>query len=304
VSGTRIVGVGLCVVDHLYVVETLQFAGSTTRSSERLVSTGGMTGNALVQAARLGCEAHLLSALGQDPEGRFVRRELDDAGVETGRVVFSDALPTTVAVVLVHRQTGERHFIVPDRSGLESGAPDFDLTPIERDSVVLVDGHFSAQAMRAVQRARSVGATVVGDFSWPRPAYLELLPYVDYPIVPAPFADAYGDGDVERGAQRLSRRFGGCPVVTQGAEGGLFVRGGRLQRYPAEPTEVRDTTGAGDAFHGAFAAGLARGLGFEASIALAARAAAVCCSALGATQRLLGRDELATPRSRGPAAAP
>jgi len=301
--GPCVVGLGLCVVDHLYLVEGLDFARSRTRFSERLVSLGGMTGNALVQAARLGCEAHLLSVLGSDPEGGFARSELERAGVEAGRVAFSDRFPTTVAVVLVERETGERRFIVPDRTLLESSAPDFDLTPIGRHSILLIDGHFPEQALRAVRRARDAGATVVGDFSQPRPAYLELLPYVDHPIVPAEFADAYGAGDPERAARRLWEEFGGCPVVTLGAEGGLFVRDGRLGRYEAEPARVRDTTGAGDAFHGAFAAGLAWGLDFEAAVALAARAAAVCCTALGGTGRLLTREEAFAPRGPGSPAA-
>jgi len=302
--GRRVVGLGLCVVDHLYVVDGLDFVQPRTRSSERLVSTGGMTGNALVQAARLGCEAHLLSVLGRDSDGCFARSELERAGVTTSRVVLSDRLPTTVAVVLVDQRTGERRFIVPDRAPVESSAPDFDLTPIDRHSILLIDGHFSEQAMRAARRARARGATVIGDFNQPRPAYLELLPYVDHPIVSAEFADAYAAGDPERAVRRLWEEFGGAPVVTLGAAGGLFVRDGTLGRYDAEPAEVRDTTGAGDAFHGAFAAGLAWGLDFAASLALAARAAAVCCTALGGTGRLLTRDEAFTPRNRGPAAAP
>lgn len=300
----RIVGLGLCVVDHLYVVEGLDFTRPRTRSSERLVSTGGMTGNALVQAARLGCETHLLSVLGRDPEGCFARSELERHGVATGRVVVSDRLPTTVAVVLVDQRTGERRFIVPDRTGVETGVPDFDLTPIDDHGILLVDGHFPEQALRAVRHARAAGATVIGDFNQPRPACLELLPHVEHPIVSAEFADAYGAGDPERAARRLWEEFGGRPVVTLGAAGGLFVCDGRLGRYAAEPTRVRDTTGAGDAFHGAFAAGLAWGLDFEASLALAARAAAVCCSALGGTGRLLTREEAFAPRSAGPAAGP
>jgi sulfofructose kinase len=64
---------------------------------------------------------------------------------------------------------------------------------------------------------------------------------------------------------------------------------------------VRDTTGAGDAFHGAFAAAIAHEYEFEAAIALAAHAAAVCCTALGATGNLLGGP---IPRNRARVAAP
>ena len=208
--------------------------------------------------------------------------------------------PTTVSVVLVAKRGGERRFIVPDRRRLERRAPDFELAAIRPRCVLLVDGHFPEQALRAAERARAVGATVIGDFSLPRPASLKLLPYVDFPIVPLEFAEAYGDGDPHRALRRLRDRFGGNPVVTTGRSGGLYFRGRRIRRYRAQPVRVRDTTGAGDAFHGAFAAGLAHGLEFEAAIALAARAAAVCCSALGATSTLLTGP---IPRSRARAAA-
>jgi len=304
VDARRVVGLGLCVVDHLYVVESLDLAEPRIRSLERLVATGGMTGNAVVQAARLGCEAHLLTVLGADPDGHDLLRRLADHGVATAGVVLSPSVPTTVAVVLVERGSGERRFVVPYRREVERDAPALELTPIDRRATLLVDGHFPGQALRAVRRARDLGAVVVGDFSLPRPDALELLPFVDHAIVPREFAEAFGDGDPERALRRLGERFGGSPVVTLGGDGGIYLRDGRIHRYPADAVPVRDTTGAGDAFHGAFAAGLCHGLAFEDAIALAARAAAVCCTALGGTGRLLTREEMVTPRSPGSAGAP
>jgi len=287
----RVVGLGLCVVDHLYVVDSFEFEESRIRTSERLESTGGMTGNALVQAARLRCNAHLLSVLGDDPTGRGLRRAVGRLGVKTGRVVLSASSKTTVAVVLVHRYSGERRLVVPDRRSLERSAPPLDLAPIERRTLLLLDGHYPTQALRAAKRARQVGATVVGDFSRPGPASEKLLPWVDYPIVPQEFAEAYAGESAAVALRQLRDRFGGHPVVTQGAAGGIYLEGDRVRRYRAKPVRVRDTTGAGDAFHGAFAAGLYHGLDFEESIDLAARAAAVCCTALGATTRLLDREQ-------------
>ena len=65
--------------------------------------------------------------------------------------------------------------------------------------------------------------------------------------------------------------------------------------------KVRDTTGAGDVFHGALAAGLCAGTDLPAALDLAARAAALNCTALGATSKLLGGP---IPRSRARVAAP
>ena len=106
----RVVGLGLCVVDHLYRVDGLDLSSGRLRYRERRVANGGMTATALAQAAALGCDAHLLSAVGDDPEGRFLRRTLRGLGVHTGRLVLSKRTPTTVAVVLVEAKSGERRF--------------------------------------------------------------------------------------------------------------------------------------------------------------------------------------------------
>jgi len=293
----RVVGLGLCVIDHLYLVDGLDLAAGRLRYRERKVASGGMTATALAQAAALGCEAHLLSAVGDDPEGRFVRRALRQLGVRTRRLVLSPAIQTTFAVVLVDRRSGERRFVVADRRRIEAAAPALDLAPIARGAVLLVDGHFSAQAARAVRRAREVGASVVGDFHRDTPAVRRLLPWVDHAIVPLEFAQSRG-GDPRRTLLELARVCRGTPVVTLGERGGITLERGRVRRVRAFPTRVVDTTGAGDALHGAFAAGLAHGLPFAACLELGARAAARSCTALGGTAALLPLSELRELRAR------
>jgi sulfofructose kinase len=277
----------LCVVDHVYLVDKLDLSSDRMRFSKRLVGTGGMMGTALAQAASLGGSAHALSLLGDDVDGQFVRRSLTALGVKTQLLLLSPDFETTVAVVLVEGKTGERRFIVPDRRALESEVPDFDLTLIDRDATLMVDGHFPHQALRAVRRAREVGASVIGDFHRPSPGVRELLPYVDYPIVPLEFAGLFSAGGPQRAIEKLADEYGGTPIVTMGEEGGLYLDQGRVCQYAARRVHAIDTTGAGDVFHGAFAVGLARGLGLVESIDLAVRAASLCCTALGGTGRLM-----------------
>ena len=74
----RVVGLGLCVVDHLYVVEDLWLAAPRTRFTDRHVSSGGMIGTALAQAAALGCNTHALSVLGDDAEAHDPRPVVGD----------------------------------------------------------------------------------------------------------------------------------------------------------------------------------------------------------------------------------
>lgn len=286
-----VVGLGLCVVDHVYLVDELGSSEIRTRFTERLVAAGGMVCTAIAQAAHLGCDAHVLSVVGDDADGRMIRKSLKAFGVKTRRLLLLRESETTVAVVLVARRGGERRFIVPDRRALERGVPDFDLRPIRSDCVLMVDGHFPAQALRAVRRARKLGATVIGDFHRPSPAVRRLLPFVDFPIVPQEFVDHFADGDPHRAIRELAERYGGNPIVTLGVKGGIHWETGRARRYRARRVKVVDTTGAGDVFHGAFATALTRGATVRDAIALGVRAASLCCTALGGTGRLMSRAE-------------
>jgi sulfofructose kinase len=240
-----------------------------------------MVTTAMAEAARLGCAAQLVSVLGDDEPGRLVRRQLRAAGVGTRYLVRSDRIPTTVALVFVARRGGERRFVVADRAAIERRAPPVDLAGIRRGAVLLIDGHFARDARRAVRRAAERAVPVVADFHRPTRDALALLPFVDHAIVPESFAAAFTPGRPRDTLYRLRDEFGCNAVLTRGARGGLWLEGARVRRFQSPRVRVRDTTGAGDAFHGAFAAGLAQGLPLARNLARAARSGARCCGALG-----------------------
>jgi len=193
--------------------------------------------------------------------------------------------------VMIRARDGERRFVTAHRARFERRVPAFDLAALRPGGVLLIDGHFPSQALRAARRARALGAPVVADFSDPRSDYLDLLPWVDYAVVPEAFVRKWSPGDPEHALRRLHREFGGSPVVTLGARGGIYWHEGRVRRYRSPRVRVVDTTGAGDVFHGAFAAGLAHGLPLPEIVARAAFAGALACTALGATTRLASRRE-------------
>lgn len=295
----RVVGVGLSVLDHLYVVDDDRLPGIRTRYHALRISPGGMVSTAVAQAAQLGCEAHLLSALGADASAREILRELRSQGVRTRRVVQSPKCRTDVAAVIVHRKSGARRFLVPDRRALERDAPDFDLSVIRAGTLLLVDGHFPRQALRAIKRTRELGGVVIADFSDARPAFCKLLPWVDYPILPLDFARSWGVGDSRDTLRALKGRYGGVPVLTEGRRGALVLESGRIRRIAPHRVRVRDTTGAGDVFHGAFAAGLLHGRSVVGALRLAAHAAALACTELGGLGRLMKEREMKQLSSGG-----
>ncbi|MGI9590827.1 MAG: carbohydrate kinase family protein [Myxococcota bacterium] len=303
---SHVVGLGLCVVDHTYLVDALEPARTRLRYRERVVTAGGHIATALRQVAALGCRARVLAAVGDDADGRLVRRALRDAGVGTRGLLLSGRQRTTVAVVLVDRKDGDRHFVVPARGDMESAAPRFDLAAIDGRAVLLLDAHFPSQALRAAQRARKVGARVVADLHRLNDSARALLPHVDHAIVSHEIVEAAGFDGPRDALRWLGERTRDRPVLTQGARGGLWLEGRRFRRYAAHPARVVDTTGAGDVFHGAFVAGMTLGLEFEKCLDLGARAAAVNCTALGGAGRLMtrGGPDSPAPGRAAPASKP
>lgn len=294
-AGGGVVGVGLCVVDHVYEVERFDLP-ERTRYVSRLESAGGMVATALAQAALLGCRARIVSAVADDAAGRFARRSLRAAGVTTRGLVSPRHPPTGIAVVLVHRKSGERRFLVADRRGVERRAPPLDVAPAARAAVLLLDGHFPAAALRAARLAREHGVPVVGDFNRPSREILRLLPWVDYPVVAETFAEVYTPERVRDTLFRLRDEYGSVPVVTQGRRGGMRLEGGRVRRFASPKVRVRDSTGAGDAFHGAFAAGLVQGLPLDRNLARAARCGAQITRRLGGVAALLAERHSSASR--------
>ncbi|MFT5696677.1 MAG: sulfofructose kinase [Myxococcota bacterium] len=291
-TNRKVVGLGLCVMDETYLVDGFAENALRTRYHTRHVAPGGMMATATAQAATLGIRTELLSMVGDDAEGREIVSALRGHGVVTRRVVRSEEQPTTVALVLVDEATRDRRLLVPDRRSLEESAPDFDLSGLTKNTVLLIDGHFPKQAMRAVRRANEIGATVVGDFHSPRPAYLELLPHVDFPILPREFGEAWHGGTPTETLFALQEEFGGSPVLTLGEQGALAWVAGEIVEIPTRRVRAKDTTGAGDVFHGAFAAGKCMNFSTIESLHLASRAAAMCCTAFGGMGRLLRPDEI------------
>src|SRR6202008_4808171 len=98
-------GPGLSVMDHTYLLQRDEPGAERVRYVECLRAPGGMIGTALAQAAQLGVRAQGLSLVGDDDDGRTVRRRLRSLGVDTRRLLVSRTLPTTTAVVLVDRAT-------------------------------------------------------------------------------------------------------------------------------------------------------------------------------------------------------
>jgi sulfofructose kinase len=276
-----VLGVGECSLDTWLEVEALPAPGGKAAVSDWRELPGGQVATATLAAARLGLRTAYAGVVGDDPAAERVLAPLRAASVDCSRVRVAPGARTRAAVIVVERASGERAVLGYRDPRLAAHAAALATLALDEARLLLLDGVDFALALRLACAARACGVPVVLDLDAASAEAEELLACVDFPVVSQGFAErAYGAP--EAALARLAALGARLPVVTCGAGGALAWWQGRVLASPALAVEVVDTTGAGDAFHGAFAWGLLQGLDAAALLRAANGAAALACTGRGA----------------------
>lgn len=156
--------------------------------------------------------------------------------------------------------------------------------------VLHLDAHDPPACLRLAQAARKAGAIISADIDNVYDGLLDLLPLIDILIGSKEFPHRVTGISGQRASViELKARYG-CAIVgmTMGTAGAIVYCNGEFIESPAfeAPGGCKDTTGAGDAFHGGFLYGLLRGDDIETSLRFGNAVAAMKCSALGARSAL------------------
>ena len=247
---------------------------------------GGPAANAAILVTHLGFTAAFAGYLGQDLYGEMHAQEFVRAGVDTRLIVLGSS-PTPISTVLV-KPDGKRALInyKGETKPLPSGSVDF--TSI-KPKVILFDGHEPHISLPLARHARRTGIATVLDAGSLHQGTSALLDQVDYLVCSQKFARQYA-GNEQAALQQLAR-VSPALVITLGEAGLIWRRGGEQGTMPAYPVTAIDSTGAGDAFHGAFAAALSAGMDWPDLLRYASAAGALCCTKTGAREGLPWKQE-------------
>ena len=289
-----VIVIGHAALDHVWRIEAFPAAPTKIRALEHIVGGGGMAANAAAAIARLGGPVELWSRTGADDAGRRIRAYLEADGVEISHVkAFEGARSSSTAIVVDSK--GER-LIVGERDHAMS--MDASWLPFERilhAGAVLSDLRWFEATRLGFERAKAAGVTTVIDADLGGGELIgEFLGVSDYVIFSAAALEAYLPGLDDRSRiERVLKSGVRHAGVTRGAKGYVWGnRGGEFGHQPAFEVEVVDTTGAGDAFHGAFTWALVRGLRDGECARIASAVAAMKCRRLGARAGLPTLAEL------------
>ncbi len=266
-----IVVVGSLNVDQIAYTSRVPAAGETVMGDRYVMGFGGKGANQAVMARRLGARVEFVGALGDDVFADMTIDNMAGQGIDT-RYIARVPGSSGVAPIWVEPDGTNRIIVVAganDRVDPETAAGAIRAL----EAVEIVVGQLEipqAATAAAFAAARERGAATVLNPAPAAPLEPGLLAVTDW-LIPneTEFEILVGEddgvGDSEDGDADRYRRFAGRTgtrlVVTLGGDGALLIAAdGSTERIPATPVTPVDTTGAGDAFVGAFAYGLAAGL--------------------------------------------
>jgi len=273
-----IAGIGIACLDHLIVIPESKRDGGLI--SDCQTACGGLTATALVAAARLGAPTQLWTCLGYDDAGRAIIADLAREGIDTHGIRCIRGAHSPVSVIHVLSPSGERAIYHYRGDAFARAGPPPAFEGIEKAGTLLVDSCWREGALAGAHRARAAGVPVIGDFD-PRDDP-ELAAALDYLIVGEEVAEGLAPAQQPDAALHRLRQFGPPFVAfTAGAKGCWYLAGDKVDHCAAYAVEVVDTTGAGDAFHGAFAFGLAQQWPVGEAVKLACAVGALACTAVG-----------------------
>lgn len=275
-------GFGICAVDYLCLVPRYPGLDEKTEALEFSIQGGGPVATALTTLARLGRQTSFIGRVGDDDNGKFLVNEFNRVGVNISGLIIDSTVPTQQAFIWVDASNGKRSIVLNNSRYRPIVASELNLDYVRSAKYLLIDGRDTEATFALIHWAKAHGTKIVLDAGSQRQGMEELLALVDYPVVSEKFCRQYfGSGDYAWAVQQLFRRGATAAVVTCGSAGcyGADRHGSYYQ--PAFPVNVKDTTGAGDVFHGAFIFGLLEQWELKHVLKFASAVAALKCKQLG-----------------------
>ncbi|MPZ82195.1 MAG: ribokinase [Actinophytocola sp.] len=286
--------VGSCNVDFVIPVAALPAPGETVLGGDHLRTPGGKGANQSVAAARLGSPVAFVGCVGDDELAATITGALSGSGVDLSWLRRVPAASSGIALITV-AEGGENTIAVSPGANARLGVADIsgaaDL--LSGAAVTLVQLEIAPEVVSAAVSA--AGGQVVLNPAPARALPAGLLSEVDV-LVPNRSELGFLTGNPEPttiGEAAVQARSLPVPaaVVTLGSDGALVVQNGQTMHVPAIEVAAVDATGAGDAFCGALADGLARGRSLVDAAHWAVRVAGISTTRWGAQSGMPTRDQ-------------
>jgi len=255
--------IGSNMVDLIAYIDQMPKAGETLEADDFAMGCGGKGANQAVAAAKLGAGVMMMSRVGDDMFADNTIHNMASYGVDTRHVQKVPGVSSGVAPIMVDRDSQNRILIIPGANkhllpeDIDQAADD-----LRRCKLIVLQLEIPLSTIyRAIEFGNTEGIPVIlnpapassdldldyacrCDFFMPNETELEIL--TGMPVSSISEVEAAAQTLLDHGLKHL--------VVTLGSRGALYLHGNEATHLPAPTVSAVDTTGAGDAFIGCFAA--------------------------------------------------
>ncbi len=278
-------------IDLVVPVERLPRPGETVLGPGYTLVPGGKGANQALAAARAGSQVQLIGRVGRDGFADVALAELDAAGVDLS-AVGRDVLPTGCALIPVDRDGGNLIVVAAGANGAvsERQLADSALGP---DTLVVMQMEVPhGENWRVVERAKRRGARVMLNCAPAAEVPRAAAAALDWLVVNESEADllarslSLSVSDARSAGRALAAALGTTVIVTLGGDGAVAFADADAWTVGALPVKTVDTTAAGDAFVGAFAAAVDGGAELPAALHRASIGGGLACTVAGAQPSL------------------
>jgi len=304
----RIGVIGSTNMDLTTTVKRMPVWGETVLASHFETSFGGKGANQAVAAAKLGAEVVMVTNLGDDALGMSALSNFQSYGIDTSHVRRIANQSTGTATILVDETSGDNAILIVAGANGDLSAADVEAASeaLKRCDLILLQLEIKLEtAHAAIRFGRENGVKtvlnpaparanldmgVIAQASFLIPNETELAILTGMPVEQ--------DTEVSAAAQSLVSQGVETVIVTLGARGALIATREGARAIAPVKVQAVDTTGAGDAFIGAFARYFAGGLSLEAALAEATRYSAFSVTRHGAQKSFAAEAEFEAFRAR------
>ena len=299
----RICVLGIFVADLCFFADSIPTKGQTVLGNKHIIGPGGKGSNQAIAAALSGGDVSFISKLGEDNYADLAFSLYKEAGINFEGVQLSSDMSTGAAGILINENTGDNAInVVPGAAGtIDRSLIDNSISIIKKSKIFLTQLETPKDAtLYALKKAKEEGCITILN---PAPASeipQDYFQFIDFFTPNETEAGFYLDKTIENendckdvGKSFLDRGIKNI-LITLGDKGCFFRNDKEEFVVPASTLKnpVVDTTGAGDAFNGAFSVALSQNKSYKESIEFASLVAGISVTREGAANSMPFKKEL------------
>lgn len=293
----RILCIGHASYDISMPVEEYPIENKKYRIHDKVEGGGGPACTGAYLLAKWGMETYFAGVVGNDVYGQRIKTEFEHVGVQQKFLETNYEDQTDVSFIVINETNGSRTIFSSVSPLIQLTNRSFDIDP----GAILIDGHEYEASKQALMMHKS--AITVIDAGRPTPEVIELSKLVKYLVCSKEFAEEVSGIKIDYNNpetivnlyQKMNDEFKDQTiVVTLESKGALYSLNGEIKIMPGIKVVAKDTTGAGDIFHGAFTYALANGRNLETAIKLANITAGLSATQIGSRNSIYKYEDIET----------